>query len=342
MVLDRNFKLVWFFSKSLGWTISNENFIDYVSNKNQVLVSRFLTNLKATPSVLNSPIQFLLDDKVYHYQSVHALRLEDENNGHILLMMHNNTQSQQEDLLLDLRDKLESTNREFSDFTYVVSHDLQESIRMVSSFTELIDKEYEKILNSKGKAYIRFAREGSIKLKQMINDLLKYSRVLIDDSPFEDVSLKNIVEDFLKSKSAFLKEEEVVINTAIKDFTLQAKKKQLENLVAHLLDNALKFKEEGDVAKIEIEGAIRIESYVLTISDKGIGFPQDFLDRAFTVFQKGNNAEKYEGTGMGLALAKRIVDNHNGNISIEKLDQGTRIKVTLPIIDNKIHDYLND
>ncbi|MEM0941738.1 MAG: ATP-binding protein [Bacteroidota bacterium] len=341
MVLDKNLKLIWFFSKTLGWNTSDKNFIDYISNKNHVLISEFLSGLSATPSVLNSPIQFLMDDKVYHYQNIHALRLADENNGHILLIMHNSILGQQEDLLFQLRDRLESANREFSDFTYVVSHDLQESVRMVSSFTELIDKEYEKILNSKGKAYIRFAREGSVKLKQMINDLLKYSRVLMDDSPFEEVSLKNIVDDFLKSKNTLIKEE-AEINTAIKDYTLQAKKKQLENLVSHLLDNALKFKEEGAVAKIEIEGAVKIESYVFTVSDLGIGIPQDFLDRAFTVFQKGDNAERFEGTGMGLALAKRIVDNHNGNISIEKLDKGTRVQVILPVVHNKIYDYPDD
>lgn len=208
--------------------------------------------------------------------------------------------------------ELAESNAELERFAYVASHDLQEPLRMVSSFLQLIEKKYKDKLDQKGHEYIAFAVDGAERMKGLILDLLEYSRVNTSKEEKEDVDLSALLENLqLVYKSKLLETDGVIISDQLP--VVRGSKTQLMQLFQNLVGNALKYKsDQPPVVKIRCieEGGF----YKFEVEDNGIGIDARYFQKIFIIFQRLHNREQYTGTGIGLAICKKIVERHGGKI----------------------------
>ncbi|PRY87123.1 ATP-binding protein [Mongoliibacter ruber] len=224
--------------------------------------------------------------------------------------------------------ELELSNEELEKFAYTVSHDLQEPLRMISSFLKLLEKKYGENLDDKGKQYIQFASEGAIRMRQIILDLLEYSmagnvgsreKVCIHEV-LDDVKLlhRNVIQD----KNATLTYEKLPL--------IVASKAPMRQLFLNIIDNALKYSKPNEKPEIKIEVKESPEYWHFQISDNGIGIEPQYHHQVFNIFQRLHTKEVFQGTGVGLAICKKIIETHGGKIWVESLpDLGTSIFFTL-------------
>ena len=223
---------------------------------------------------------------------------------------------------------LQKTNMELEAFAYVASHDLQEPLRKISSFTELLAKRYSDNLDERGLKYMKYITTGAKRMQQLISDLLQFSRVGSRERPFESVSFDEILTDVIDNLSVAIEEKKAVVN--INELpTLIADKMQMGQLWQNLLTNALGFSSEKP-PEILIESKEMADYWLFSIRDNGIGIEQEYKDKIFVIFQRLHNQEKYAGTGIGLAICKKIVERHEGAIWFEsEPDVGTTFYFTL-------------
>ncbi len=229
---------------------------------------------------------------------------------------------------------LARSNAELEQFAYVASHDLQEPLRMVASYTQLLARRYEGQLDEKADKYIHFAVDGAQRMQGLINDLLALSRVGTQGKPFVAVDVRVVVDRVLRVLGRALEESggEVVVGPLP---TVTGDAGQLEQLFQNLIANALKFRRPGVAPRVEVraerrDGATGGE-WLFTVRDNGIGFEQQFAEQIFVVFQRLHSRAEYPGTGVGLAIVKKIVERHGGRIRAEGApDQGAAFHFTLP------------
>ncbi|WP_417621072.1 sensor histidine kinase [Parasphingorhabdus sp.] len=225
-------------------------------------------------------------------------------------------------------EELARSNEELSQFAYVASHDLQEPLRMVGSYLGLIVRRYGDTLDGEAKEFITFAVDGAERMKRLINDLLGYSRVSNRPLDIEPVDLDALVGRIARS----LEDEtaDIVVGPLPH---IQADSVQIERLFLNLIDNAIKYRSE-ELPKIRIS-AERIDEYwEFTVADNGIGIEPEFVHKIFDIFTRLHSREKYQGTGIGLASCRRIVERHGGTINVEPNPQGGSIfRFTLAATD---------
>jgi signal transduction histidine kinase len=231
--------------------------------------------------------------------------------------------------------ELRRSNAELEQFAYVASHDLQEPLRKVTSFCQLLEKRYGDKLDERGIEYIDFAVDGAKRMQVLINDLLTFSRVGRLNSAQSDVDLDTSLDAALANLTVATDESHAEITrpeahlpTVVGDPTL------LSMLWQNLIGNAMKFRREGVAPRIviECERAIDEDKWLITMSDNGIGIAPEFVDKVFVIFQRLHGRDAYGGTGIGLALCKKIVEHHGGTIWIDtNYTEGTRFRFTLPI-----------
>jgi signal transduction histidine kinase len=233
--------------------------------------------------------------------------------------------------------ELRRSNAELEQFAYVASHDLQEPLRKVTSFCQLIEKRYRDKLDERGVEYIRFAVDGAKRMQVLINDLLTFSRVgRLNTTPAE-VELDDVLDGALANLGASIEESgaEIVrpaepLPRIVGDPTLLAMMWQ------NLIGNAVKFHRPDVEPRIVIDcerGAGNAAGeWLLSVSDNGIGIAEQFVDKVFVIFQRLHGRDVYTGTGIGLALCKKIVEQHGGNIWIDtSYTEGTCFRFTMPI-----------
>jgi PAS domain S-box-containing protein len=220
----------------------------------------------------------------------------------------------QEDLR-KLNRKLIESNKELEQFAYVASHDLQEPLRMVSSFLQLLEKKYKSQLDDSAHQYIHFAVDGSERMKTLINDLLKFSRVGTTVEESSEVDCNLLVKNVIKVYEQKINESEAKLNVQTLP-VVKANKTQLEQLFQNLLGNALKYRGK-DAPYIEIGAREEGPGWVFYVKDNGIGIESKFFDKVFVIFQRLHGKNEYGGTGIGLAICKKIVEKHGGKIWIE-------------------------
>ena len=201
-------------------------------------------------------------------------------------------------------DELKRSNADLQQFAYVASHDLREPLRMVSSYLELLEKRYDgKVLDERAKEYIGFAVDGADRMKAMINDLLEYSRVDTQGKPFSEVDMGAVLSTSLKDLRSEIEKNEASI-TGDHLPTIMADETQMISLLENLIGNAIKFHgNEPPVVLVSYEE--EKDELVFSIKDNGIGIDPGQKDRVFKMFHRLNDRERYEGTGIGLAMAKR-------------------------------------
>jgi len=234
----------------------------------------------------------------------------------------------------DLKEKraaeLSIANQELQNFTYVASHDLQEPLRMISSFLELIKSRYAEKLDESGIEFINFAVDGSIRMKQLINDLLLFSRVGTSENPFEKTDLNDILNLVKRDLSIAIADASFTIH-ADNLPELVADKSIMKQLFQNLISNAIKFK-SNENPKIEIKVKKEKKNWIFSFADNGIGINKQHFDRIFVIFQRLHTRDEYPGTGIGLAICKKIVERHQGKIWLESvMGSGTTFYFKLPI-----------
>ncbi len=211
--------------------------------------------------------------------------------------------------------ELARSNDELEQFAYVASHDLQEPLRMVSSYTELLRERYQGALDATADRYIAFAQDGATRMRRLIDDLLEYSRVRTRGDALRPTAAARALARALANLRASVEESEATFDLRV-DATVLADASQLRQLFQNLLSNALKFR--GD-APLHVSVTSRREGdmVVFAVRDNGIGIRPEYADRVFQMFERLHTRAEYPGTGIGLALCKRIVERHGGRIWIE-------------------------
>lgn len=231
--------------------------------------------------------------------------------------------------------ELERSNKELQDFAYVASHDLQEPLRKIQAFGNLLDEEYGDKLDE-GKDYLERMRSAASRMSVLITDLLAFSRVSSKARPFVDVDLQTIAEEVVADLETRIKDTDGVVKIN-KLPTIKGDPVQMRQLFQNLIGNALKFHKEGVPPVVTVSSLAgkdnggKIKHHSLVVKDNGIGFDEKYLDRIFSVFQRLHNKDSYEGTGIGLAVCRKIVERHGGTISAtSKSGKGSTFRVTIP------------
>ena len=227
-------------------------------------------------------------------------------------------------------DDLARSNTELERFAYVASHDLQEPLRMVTSYLQLLERRYKDKLDGDALEFINYAVDGSTRMKTLINDLLAYSRVGTRGKEFVLTDCEAILERVLNTLQVSIKENRAQV-THDPLPKLMADDTQLEMLFQNLIGNAIKF--HGEKPPRVHVGVKKVKkNWVFSVKDNGIGIDPQFFERIFIIFQRLHNREDYPGTGIGLAISKRIVERHGGRIWIESQpEKGSTFFFTLPI-----------
>jgi light-regulated signal transduction histidine kinase (bacteriophytochrome) len=233
-----------------------------------------------------------------------------------------------EERLKETMADLERSNAELERFAYVASHDLQEPLRMVSSYTQLIEKRYKDKLDADAHDFINFAVEGAKRMQQLINDLLAYSRVGTRGKSFEPTDCEAVLAAAIANLDVAIKENKAKV-THDPLPKVMADEGQLIQLFQNLLDNAIKFHGKK-LPRVHVSAERGENEWVFSVKDNGIGIDPQYFERIFIIFQRLHR-EEYQGTGIGLAIAKRIVHRHGGQIWIgSEPSTGSTIYFTIP------------
>lgn len=227
-------------------------------------------------------------------------------------------------------DNIEDLRKEFKDFAYIISHDLNAPFRQIQGFAKLIQKRNYENFDEKSRDHFDMIIEATEKCQNLIEELLKFSRIQVDEEKFQKVDLSNLVKKIQKNLETNYKDKN--LNISIKNLSkVFGDETQLEKVFFNLLDNSIKFQKENSQIEIEISQREDNDKNLLSISDNGIGIKENFKQQVFEMFRKGGYGEEYEGLGAGLAISKKIINLHGGDIWIESSnDSGTEIKFYLP------------
>jgi PAS domain S-box-containing protein len=224
---------------------------------------------------------------------------------------------------------LERSNRELEQFASVASHDLQEPLRMVSSYTQLLEQRYGDKLDDTAREFIAFAVDGAKRMQRLINDLLEFSRVSTRGRPLGQVDANAVLGTVRVNLSVAIEEAGALVTNGELP-TVVADQTQLSQLLQNLIGNAIKF-HGAEPPRIHVAGCERPTEWVITVKDNGIGIEPKYFDRIFAIFQRLHVAAEYPGTGIGLAVCKRITERHGGRIWVESdPGSGSTFSFSLP------------
>ena len=243
------------------------------------------------------------------------------------------------DRMIEYTRKLERSNRELVDFAYVASHDLQEPLRKIEAFGDRLAKKYQSILPEEGRMFVERMQNAAGRMRMLINDLLSYSRITTAANPFAKAALNDVLSGVLSDLSIRIEETNAKIETGDLP-VLEADGSQMRQLFQNLIGNALKFRKKDVNPVIKISSS-SVDSHDLPvpgravqirIEDNGIGFEQQFKEQIFTIFQRLHSRNEYEGTGIGLATCRKIIERHQGMIdAIGRPGEGSTFVITLPM-----------
>ncbi len=228
-----------------------------------------------------------------------------------------------------IKEELEKSNEELEHFAYVASHDLREPLRMITNFLQLLEHRYDNKLDEDAHEFIGFAVDGAKRLDNMINDLLEYSRVTKLEINLSQVNMEKVLNDTLRNLTVQIDENNAIIThdplpTVNGDETL------ILQLLQNLIGNAIKYHGKEDPI-INISAKNEKNRYIFSVEDNGIGIDSEHLNRIFTIFQRLHGMDEYKGTGIGLAISEKIVQQHNGRIWVEsKPGKGSTFYFTIP------------
>ncbi|HTE27687.1 PAS domain-containing sensor histidine kinase [Flavitalea sp.] len=230
--------------------------------------------------------------------------------------------------------QLEISNKELEQFAYVASHDLQEPLRMVTSFLKQLESRYSDIIDDRGKQYIHFAVDGAKRMRQIILDLLEFSKVGRWEKRMEPVDIKKLVQESLQLLANQIEEAGAMVTIRPLP-VISTYKTPLTQVFQNLLSNALKYRQDARAPLIEISAQENESDWEFCVKDNGIGISKEYYERVFVIFQRLHNRGEYSGTGIGLAIVKKIITHLGGKIWINSQEgKGTAFHFTIPKSDS--------
>jgi PAS domain S-box-containing protein len=213
-------------------------------------------------------------------------------------------------------EELAAANEELEQFAYVASHDLQEPLRMVSSFLERLEQKYGDQLDEKAQQYIDFAVDGAHRMRRIILDLLNYSRMNKNDFERDQIDSNDLIKEIIKAEQAIIEENDAEI--AFGDLpVIEASKTPIQQVFQNLINNALKYHRPSTKPVIKIASKETDKYWQFSVTDNGIGIKEEFQDNIFTIFQRLHTQDEYAGTGIGLSVSKKIIEKHGGEIWVK-------------------------
>lgn len=230
-------------------------------------------------------------------------------------------------------EKLKRSNEELEHFAYVASHDLQEPLRMVGSYAQLLQRRYGDKLDADGQEFIGYAVDGVKRMQALITDLLLYSRLSTKGLEFAPVNCTEVLQQVLANLSPL-----VATSNAKIDFdalpSVNGDPVQLTQLFQNLLSNAIKFRRPDGPCRIHLSAKRDDDAWHFQVTDNGIGIDLQYGEKIFVIFQRLHGREEYAGTGIGLAVCKKVVERHHGRIWVDsKLDEGSTFHFTVPVLE---------
>jgi PAS domain S-box-containing protein len=236
---------------------------------------------------------------------------------------------QADDKLKQTLAELERSNKDLEQFAYAASHDLQEPLRTVSNFSQLLGRRYKGKLDAKADQFIGFIVDGTTRMQEMIDNLLVYSRVTTRAKPFEPTDFKTVFDQALANVKMAIEESGALV-THDPLPTVMADASQMVQLFQNLLSNAIKFRKEKP--RITVSAVKRGDEWLFSVQDNGIGIAPEFMEYIFKMFQREHASAEYPGTGIGLVICKKIVERHGGRIWVEsEQGKGSTFYFTIPI-----------
>lgn len=226
--------------------------------------------------------------------------------------------------------ELGRSNDELEQYAYVVSHDLQEPLRTVGSYLDLFTKRYRKNLDERATKYINAVTDGASRMRTLINDLLQFSRIGHGEPMTQEIDLSEVVQGLKKSMEATIREQSATL-THDELPTVLGARVQITQVIQNLLSNGLKFQRSGVPPTLHISVVEEGGAWKIGIRDNGVGIEPHNIDAVFSIFMRVHGKGKYPGTGIGLAIVKKIVERHNGRIWVEsEFGEGSTFYFTLP------------
>ncbi|MGI5524073.1 sensor histidine kinase [Micromonospora sp. CA-259024] len=233
-------------------------------------------------------------------------------------------------------EELTRSNRDLEQFAYVASHDLQEPLRKVASFCQLLQRRYAGQLDERADQYIAFAVDGAQRMQRLINDLLAFSRIGRLTTGFAEVDLNKVMGDVAGQTEAARQYADAEL-TWTELPVISGEEPLLTNLLANLVSNSIKFRRPDVPPKVHISARLVGAEWEISCQDNGIGIEPEFADKIFVIFQRLHSKDAYPGTGIGLAIVKKIVEYHGGRVWVDTdVPEGTAIRFTLPALPGTV------
>ena len=282
--------------------------------------------------IRNYEFYFVYPDKPVRHMIGNATPLYDENKnprGSVSAFIDVTTNKGDEIKMKKLVKELARSNKELEQYAYVTSHDLKEPLRMVSSFTQLLEKRYKGKFDKDADEFIKYIIEGTKRMERLLNDILEYSRIKTKTETFERVDLEEILDEISHNLKLSLMENEIEIEHKPLP-VVTANRSQMLQLFQNLISNAIKFRNKKP-HHICISANKNGDKYVFSVEDNGIGIDPKYQEQIFKIFKKLHTNEEYPGTGIGLSITKKIVQYHGGSIWVKsEPGKGSKFYFTLP------------
>ena len=308
----------------------NKTPLDFFAPDNQKEVPKIMKELRKKRHTTFESISITKDGKQIPVEvNVHMFQLGEKLVG-LAIARDITERKKSEQQLKETITELKRSNKELQSFAYITSHDLQEPLRTIASFAQLIERRYKGRLDSDADEFIEFMVDGASRMKEMILSLLDYSRVGTKGSEFIEFESETALNYALSNLGSTIEE----VNAEITYDPLPvifADKDQIISVFQNLIGNGIKFRREGIPPKIHVSAQKNGNEYIFSVSDNGIGLEEQYSDKIFEVFKRLHAIGEYRGAGIGLAIVKRIIDRHRGRIWVKsKLGKGSTFYFTLP------------
>lgn len=347
---DSSPAFIWIFSRDGNCEYANKTFLEYLGKSEQDILGKgwqnvvhpedlrflrhYISRLIDSPSLGNIEMLVLREDGVYRWilaQGVPRFDQQDSFRDYLITAIDITERKEAVDALRKAARELERSNRELEQFAYIASHDLQEPLRMISGFCELLHEQYYTKLDEQANEYLDFILDGAHRMSSLIRDLLLYSRTSRKQSDIEYVDCHQVINVIMKNNLKLSIEQS---NAEIKLHTLpkiRANFNQMVQVFQNLIDNAIKYKNENSRPIIEIGAQLKNDDWVFFVKDNGKGFDMKYREKIFQIFQRLERRGKTPGSGIGLAIAKKIIENSGGHIWVESIpSHGSTFYFTWP------------
>ena len=313
--------------------VIGRNSVEFLDEESrQRAIDEVLPRFFRDGSVTDVPLRFVKKNGETFDTLMSAIQDRDEGSGDsrsLTVIADVSAGKAAERQLAETVEELARSNRDLEQFAYLASHDLQEPLRMVSSFTELLRQDYAPQLDDRAKEYIHFAHDGALRMSRLVQDILAFSRITRDSSHSDSVDLDMVVSVAVAELRSCIEEASAIVSSGPLP-RVRGNPVQLASLFRNLIGNSLKYRSDQPPV-IGIAASPCEEGWQVTVSDNGIGIDPKHFERVFGLFKRLHTRDKYEGTGIGLAICKKVVEQHEGRIWVEsEPGRGSKFHFTLP------------